>query len=289
MMMGKLPSISVQNGLQLTTIEKGCHLTELENNLIALNINFQYIFCLQKSRWAGTKKQMISVPVTPETVKETVQQLPRIPRDAGLVEVKLKRKQIYDGCHKKEYIDPLKLLRVLRILQTSGHPYYQFLLYDLKEYEKRCRQQDAKGHQLIFGNETLNKKAGIGTNEQINDSSATKKTNCEDVSIEEDEEEEEKRENDYITKDPIRKHQFDHNRNTCMTSNYPEIFCDENGRKITSELSFAPAEGNTPYNLLNERTGTLKVGLPFILMENSDFIMKEKGDSQTNSTFVKEF
>ena len=73
MMMGKLPSMSVQNGLHLTKIEEGCHLTELENSLIALNINFQCIFCLQKSRWAGTKKQMISVPVAPETVKETVQ------------------------------------------------------------------------------------------------------------------------------------------------------------------------------------------------------------------------
>ena len=46
---GKVPSMSVTNGLQLTTIEEGCHLTELENNLIAQNINFQYIFCLKKS------------------------------------------------------------------------------------------------------------------------------------------------------------------------------------------------------------------------------------------------
>ena len=47
MKLGKLPSMSVQNGLQLTNIEEGCHLTELENNLIAQNINFQYIFSLK--------------------------------------------------------------------------------------------------------------------------------------------------------------------------------------------------------------------------------------------------
>ena len=101
MKLGKLPSMSVQNGLQLTNIEEGCHLTELENNLIAQNINFQYIFSLKKSRWAATKKQMISVPVTPEAVLNTVQRLPRLPKEAGLLEVNLKRKMIYDRSHKK--------------------------------------------------------------------------------------------------------------------------------------------------------------------------------------------
>ena len=56
MMKGKLPSMAVKNGLQLKPVQE--HLTELENNLIALNINFQYIFLLEKSRWAATKKQL---------------------------------------------------------------------------------------------------------------------------------------------------------------------------------------------------------------------------------------
>ena len=34
MLNGKVPSMSVINGLHLTNIEKGCHMTELENNLI---------------------------------------------------------------------------------------------------------------------------------------------------------------------------------------------------------------------------------------------------------------
>jgi hypothetical protein len=67
------------NGLQLAPIDSNFHLTELENNLIAQNINFQYIFCLKKSRWAATKKQMISVPVAVDTVINTLQQLPRLP------------------------------------------------------------------------------------------------------------------------------------------------------------------------------------------------------------------
>ena len=85
-------------------IEEGCDLTELENNLIAQNINFQYIFSLKKSRWAATKKQMISVPVTQESVINTVKQLPRMPRDGGLIGVNLKRKMAYSNNHKKEYV-----------------------------------------------------------------------------------------------------------------------------------------------------------------------------------------
>ena len=90
MLSGKKPSMAVTNGLKLAKLDDECHLTELENNLIAQNINFQYIYLLPKSRWAATKKQMISVPVTPDTVLNTVQQLPRMPSEAGLIPVELK-------------------------------------------------------------------------------------------------------------------------------------------------------------------------------------------------------
>ena len=76
----------------------------------------------------------------------------------------------------------------------------------------------------------------------------------------ESETEEEKKERTYLNEDPVRRHQFDHNRNTCMTNNYPEIFLDDNGRRnITKEdFSFAPAEGNCPMNILNETDWDIK-------------------------------
>ena len=74
------------------------------------------------------------------------------------------------------------------------------------------------------------------------------------------EDDEEEKEMTYITKDTVRKHQFDHNRNTCMTKNYPEMFADENGRQIESRtsLAFAPAEGNYPANILSETNWDIK-------------------------------
>ena len=70
---------------------------------------------------------------------------------------------------------------------------------------------------------------------------------------------EEKRENNFIANDPVRKHQLDHNRNTCLINNYPEIFVDQNGTRINNEgITFAPAEGNYPANILNERNWDIK-------------------------------
>ena len=119
---GKVPSMSIRNGLHLTHIDQDCQLTELENNLIAQNINFQYIFHLKKSRWAATKKQMISVPVAVDKVLNTIHQLPRLPREAGLIPIKLKRKKIYDRAHKSEYINPQKIFKVLNTLKRVRSP-----------------------------------------------------------------------------------------------------------------------------------------------------------------------
>ena len=152
MMNGKVPAMATVNGLYLSNIEEDCQLTELENNLIAQNINFQYIFCLAKSRWGATKKQMISVPVSTETVRNTIQQLPRTPLNAGLIPVKLKRKMEYERSHRTEFVNHHKIFRALAYLKKSGNPYYQFY-DDLITYEERCKEQDIDGHQLIFGDD----------------------------------------------------------------------------------------------------------------------------------------
>ena len=151
LMAGRMPAMAVQNGLQLVDVPDDVKLTELENNLIAQNINFQYIFQLHKSRWAATKNQMISVPVSPEQVKETVSQLPRLPKDAGLIEIKLKRKKEYKNSYKNELINPDRVIRALQHLQISGHPYYQYCDdYNVDSYKERCKQEDKKGHDLLF-------------------------------------------------------------------------------------------------------------------------------------------
>ena len=123
----------------------------------------------------------------------------------------------------------------IAIRKKCGHPYYQDF-DDLITYEKRCRELDEQGYQMLFGDEE-------------------EQNNVNDEEMESDEGEEE--DNEEITKDTIRKHQFDHNRNTAMTHNYPEMSTDENGR-CNRELFFDPAEGNHPINLQEEKDWDLK-------------------------------
>ena len=206
MLIGKIPAMAAVNGLMLAPIKQDCILTEFENNLIALNINFQYIFCLRKSRWAATKKQMITIPIDQQDVLNTTDQLPRLPADACLIPVGLKRKKGYKHCHKKEYIDSNKIFKALDFIKKAGHPYYQFY-ENFLSYKKRCKSQDPNGHDFIFGEED---------SEDTNSSQSDNEFDDDDN-------------HNYLTKDTIRKYQFDHNRNTCMTNNYPEATVDENG------------------------------------------------------------
>ena len=158
-----------------------------------------------------------------------------MPSEAGFVEVGVKRKMEYNRSHRIELIDPNKIFKVLEYLKACGNPYYQNF-NDFHTYEKRCRDLDAHGHELLFGQDKM------------------------DINIDEDQssEDDEEDDNEEVTKDTIRKHQFDHNRNTAMTNTYPEMSTDDNGRKVNGQLFFAPAEGNCPTNLQEEKDWDIK-------------------------------
>ena len=115
----------------------------------------------------------------------------------------------------------------------------------MNAYEQRCKELDKQGYNLIFGNKD------IEDADVMNEEGISEENN--ELSSDEDE-------NDYIAKDTIRKHQFDHNRHTCLTNNYPEMFIDQNGKSIErkGQLEFAPAEGNYPTNLINETDWDIK-------------------------------
>ena len=99
---GKMPSMSVENGLTLRKISNpDMKLSEIENSLIAQNIIFQKIFLLPKSRMSAVKDRLVNVPVRPNDIINTIQCIPRTPKEAGLIQVKLKRKLKYKNYHKQ--------------------------------------------------------------------------------------------------------------------------------------------------------------------------------------------
>jgi len=108
---GKVPPMSKKNNLELFDISnhQEFQLTELENCMIALNILFQKIYKLPKSRWPAMKDKTINIPIFEDDVLTTVKSIPRPPSEARIIAVNLKRKKSFKNSHKSQYVLVSKL------------------------------------------------------------------------------------------------------------------------------------------------------------------------------------
>ena len=86
-----------------------------------------------------------------------------------------------------------------------------------------CREEDETGHDIIFPTDECQDSSEFEDNDLDFDNNDLDHENTEH----DNEDENTNPDND----DPIQKHQFDNNRNTCLTNNYPEMFLDKNGRR----------------------------------------------------------
>ena len=231
---GNLPAMAAANGLEVVSVPEDLNLTELENNLIAKRLIFQKIYQLPKSRMAACKDQLINIPIASNDIVNTLKSLPRTPQEAGLLEVKLKRKLDYKNTHKQAYIDPQKIYQALRFLKSTGHPDYQFY-DDYKVYQKRCLQT-----RLEFVNDDIIEPIVEMSQflESINNETAKEN--------EENSDEEEV----YMKKDVVRKYQFDYDKSVCLVDQFPEAAVPEEDVIENNQISFAPGEGKIPENIL---------------------------------------
>ena len=151
---GKMPAMSHQNNLQLVDISEHpeLELTEVENNLIALNLIFQKIHQLPKSRAPAMKDKIVNVPIYEADILDTVTSLPRTPAEAGIIPVKLKRKVEYKNSHKIQYVSVKKVFQALQTLKNMGNKYYQFVP-EPEEFKERCKAMDIEGFRLLYPDE----------------------------------------------------------------------------------------------------------------------------------------
>ena len=114
-----------QNNLQFVNVKSypALQLSDLEQQLIALNILFQKIVLLPKSRMNALKDKIVSVPINPTDVVETLTKLPRTPAEAQLSVVQLKRRLNFPGVHNQQLIDIRKVVQALRIFKPSLQRY----------------------------------------------------------------------------------------------------------------------------------------------------------------------
>ena len=123
--------------------------TELENAMISLNIIFQKVVKLPKSRWPGMKDRTINIPVFESDVLNTLKSLPRTPSDAGIIPINFKRKVGYKNSHMVQYISISKIMKALSTLKALGNRYYQFVPFSTN-FEDECRDMDLEGFKFIF-------------------------------------------------------------------------------------------------------------------------------------------
>merc|ERR1719295_2423597 len=217
-------------------------------------INFQKMLLLPKSRMAAGKGRMISIPVGPADVMNTAKQLPRLPTEAGVVPIKLKRKKEYKSHEKHEAIRPEQIFLALRYLRKAGNPYYQF--YDDKEtYLARCRIKDQRGLRLLQEDkDDIEEDLGMPElaeveDQAVRDSDADEGDDEMEIAVEQEEED--------IQDDPVRRQHFDYNEYSALVNGHPDIFLDSEGNQV-ADLDFAPGEGKKPANFLYQKHWDIK-------------------------------
>ena len=276
--------MAVKNNLRLERQDETLQLTELEGALIAKNLIFQKIYQLPKSRWTALTDRIINVPINDEDILNTVQLLPRTPKEAGLIGVSLKRRLEYKNTHKRQLVNPDKILRMLDMLKKAGNPHYQFH-DDISTYEERCKVDDPEGHKIIFPEEDeleedveMMPKDSIGklTDEILMKSSSYLDSDDENDS-DDDSDTELKDEVDYLSNDPVRKYQFTYNKSLCMANKYPEISAPD----PTKDIEVAPGEGKRPNDIMREKDWDIKA---FPHLHNPDGTNGKDEDRKTRLT-----
>jgi hypothetical protein len=117
---GKVPTLSVLNGMKWPTKPKELELFALEERLIALRIPFMQMRELPRGRQLSVKGNVVNVPVD---IQPVVNALPR-PFDENItVAVKLKKKMSFKSCVFSENVRPLCVLRALHWLMKGSDLY----------------------------------------------------------------------------------------------------------------------------------------------------------------------
>merc|ERR1712030_33371 len=80
----------------------------------------------------------------------TVESLPRLPSESGIIDIQWKRRVGQKNAHLQAKVDPQRIFNALKFLKEQGNKYY--LDSQIREqYEERCLENDPDGFNLVFG------------------------------------------------------------------------------------------------------------------------------------------
>ena len=115
------------------------NLTDLEQSLIARSLIFMKIHKLPKSGMGCVKDKLVYVPINESDNLNTLKTIIRTPSEAGILPVRVKRKQEFKHSYQEEYISIHKIIESLKWLVKFRHPDYRFLTEEMiNSYESAC-------------------------------------------------------------------------------------------------------------------------------------------------------
>ena len=174
-----------------------------------------------------------------------------------------------------------KVLKAVKTLKEKGHPDYQFV--SERNFKEECEKNDVEGFNLLNFNEAQKsddknlEEDYLDDMELDTDKEEDDKSHMTDYSDDESDREEE----ECRTKDPVQKWQFEYNKSTCYSNNYPEIsYKDE----INDAHNVAPGEGKTPINVLKEKDWDIKA-FPTLHPDGKNGLHEEREENLTEQNY----
>ena len=143
---------------------------------------------------------------------------------------------------------------MLERLREAGNPYYRFY-DDYQSYKNKCKTDDPVGHDIMFKvdeeqEDEVFEKLDLGNYFELSDNVDKEMDDGEEMG------DDEKDEIEYLTKDAVRKWQFDYNKSLCLSNKYPEITtARQNDIPI---IQIAPGEGKVPRDIMKEKDWDIK-------------------------------
>jgi hypothetical protein len=257
---GSMPARAASNSLAVISVPESVQLMSyLEEGLIARVLLFMKIFSLRTSLMPAVKDKCIVIPMQASDINSTVESLPRLPSETGIIDIQWKRRIGQKNAHLQAKVDPDKIFRALKFLRAQKNPFYQNIR-SRSEYEARCLLEDPEGYNLIFSQEDEDKTVSKKLKVEFHDDILPDRIH--DLSLYQQILEENQEEAEFREKDVVRKWQHEYDENICMVEKYPEAMqtegvlrrqkkADEQDDEETNQLHIvAPGEGKTPINIL---------------------------------------
>ena len=117
---GKVPKLSVINGMKFPQKPPELNLSNLEERLIALRIPFMQIRALNSGGQFSLKGSVVNVPTD---VEPTIRALPRLQNESETIPVKLKRMKELTHAVETENVRPVAVMTALRTLINTSELY----------------------------------------------------------------------------------------------------------------------------------------------------------------------